>query len=246
MSVREDFLKDGFIVRRKFLNREEVEDLIENTNRFIDQVIPTIPAERVYYEDKELPETLKQIQMMHEYDDFFYQLANSDKVVQLAEECLAAPVKLMNMQYFNKFPGVNVGTPVHQDGFYFSIKPQEAVTMWLSLDHADEKNGAVQYVPKSHKKGLRKHTKSSVLGFSQKISDWKEEDSGSLVQMEAAPGDILVHHSLTIHAARANRSDKSRRSIGFIFYGADTEHDAEAHSKYQKQLAQALKEEGML
>jgi phytanoyl-CoA hydroxylase len=246
MSIREEFLKNGFIVHREFLKKSELEELIDNTNRFIDKVIPSIPAEGVYYEDKDALETLKQIQKMHEHDDFFKNLANSDKVIKLAEACLDAPVRLMNMQYFNKFPGKNVGTPVHQDGFYFSIKPQEALTMWLSLGYADEKNGAVQYVPESHKKGLRPHSNSAVLGFSQTISDWTEEDKNSLLQMDAAPGDILVHHSLTIHAARANRSDRSRRSIGLIFYRADVEHDTEAHSKYQEQLALALKQEGKL
>ena len=30
------------------------------------------------------------------------------------------------------------------------IKPQQAVTMWLSLGEADESNGAVCYIPGSH------------------------------------------------------------------------------------------------
>lgn len=244
--IRTNFIDNGFIVQREFLNKTEIEDLRENTSRFIDQVVPNLPTDQVYYEDKNSPETLKQIQKMHEHDEYFYKFANSEKVVKLAEECLAAPVKLINMQYFNKFPGKNVGTPVHQDGFYFPIKPQEALTMWLSLDHADEKNGAVQYVPGSHKKGRRPHSSSGILGFSQKISNWTAQDSEALLQMEASPGDILVHHSLTIHAAKPNSSDKSRRSVGFIFYRADVEHDEEAHSNYQRELAMALKEEGKI
>ena len=75
------------------------------------------------------------------------------------------------------------------------IKPQQALTMWLSLGCADAENGAVCYIPGSHLAGIRPHGRTKTLGFSQEIADWSAADDKAEVQMTARPGDILVHHS---------------------------------------------------
>lgn len=58
-----------------------------------------------------------------------------------------------NIQYFNKPPKIGKPTPAHQDGYYFMLEPNEAVTMWMALEPVDEENGCVRYVKGSHKKG---------------------------------------------------------------------------------------------
>lgn len=78
------------------------------------------------------------------------------------------------------------------------------------------------------------------------MTDWMEADTEAEVQMEASAGDILVHHSLTIHRANPNHSDRQRKSIGFIFYREDVEIDEEAHAKYKEKLDSKLKDEGKI
>jgi phytanoyl-CoA hydroxylase len=140
---------------------------------------------------------LKQIQQIFIYDPYFK---------ELAKLLLGGKAVLKNMQYFNKIPLQGKETPAHQDGYYFMIKPQEAITMWFSLGEADDENGAVCYIPGSHRKGMREHGKTSLLGFSHGITDGSEKDTKSEVQMKASAGDLLVHHSLTIHRTNANKS----------------------------------------
>jgi len=246
VSLKEEFDEVGYVALTGFLGASEIEELQRETARFIEESVQKLPEEAVYYEDKGNPATLKQVQRIHEHDGYFMRLANSEKVVGLSEELLGGPVTLQNMQYFNKFPRIGKATPPHQDGYYFMIKPQEALTMWLSLGHADVSNGAVRYVRGSNRKGMRPHGATGTLGFSQGISDWSDEDESASVQMEASPGDMLVHHSLTIHHANNNESDHDRKSVGFIFYRADVEIDEEAHAAYQEQLHQSLKEQGKL
>ncbi|MCK5104065.1 MAG: phytanoyl-CoA dioxygenase family protein [Cyclobacteriaceae bacterium] len=245
-NYKKSFDEQGYIAVKGFLNQEEVKELIRETNRLVKEVVPTIPESEVYYEDKGNPETLKQIQRLDNYDDYFKKLANSEKVVGLAELTLGGPVFLKNIQYFNKIPRIGKETPAHQDGYYFKIKPQEAVTMWLSLGDADAENGAVCYIPGSQKKGMRDHGQTALLGFAQGISDWSDEDTNAEIQMEAGAGDILVHHSLTIHRANPNKSDRQRKSIGFIFYREDVEINEEALAEYKQKLDLMLKEEGKI
>ncbi|GIU32684.1 phytanoyl-CoA dioxygenase family protein [Shewanella sp. MBTL60-007] len=243
-KLKQLFERDGYVDIKGFLGRKQSEELLTNTEAFIKNIVPRIPAVEVYYEDKQDKSTLKQVQKLYDYDDYYLKLATSDAIVTLAESLLGGPVVLKNMQYFNKVPRIGKATPPHQDGYYFKIQPQQAITMWLSLGDADASNGAVCYVPGSHKAGMREHTTTNTLGFSQGISDWSEIDRANELQMTAKAGDLLVHHSLTIHRANANLSECSRQSIGFIFYRQDVVEDELGHNLYKSQLNEKLIAQG--
>ena len=246
METLTAFREMGYITQDKILNNQELQELEVNLEELIANDFPGIPQEQIYFEVPGDKSTLKQIQQLSLYSEYFSRLGSHPSIVALAEECLEGPVELKNMQYFNKVPGNNKGTPAHQDGYYFMITPQEAVTMWLSLDHADADNGAVLYIPGSHLDGMRPHQRTKTLGFSQEIADWSEGDTKAEIQMTAVPGDILVHHSLTIHRAGENKTTRNRRSIGFIFYRADVKIDEAAHAAYQKRLDEDLKSQGRI
>ncbi len=245
-KLKQNFDRDGYVAIKGFLGKQQSDELISETQRFVKEVVPTIPVEEVYYEDKADKSTLKQVQKVYDFDNYYLKLATSDVVVSLAEELLGGPVELKNMQYFNKVPYIGQATPPHQDGYYFKIMPQQAVTMWLSLGDADENNGAVCYIPGSHKAGMRAHNTTKTLGFSQGISDWSAIDDENEIQMKAQAGDILVHHSLTIHRANANQSENDRQSVGFIFYRQDVVEDKEAHDSYKAKLNENLVEQGKI
>ena len=67
-------------------------------SRFIAERVPALPAEHVFYEDKSDVGTLKQIQRMHEHDDFFGEFFEGTPK-RLAEELLGEVVvgKVMNV-----------------------------------------------------------------------------------------------------------------------------------------------------
>jgi phytanoyl-CoA hydroxylase len=58
--------------------------------------------------------------------------------------------------------------------------------------------------------------------------------------MYASAGDLLVHHSLTIHRANTNTSQSSRKVIGFIYYQTDVEIDESRYQDYKLGLADQL------
>ena len=115
-----------------------------------------------------------------------------------------------------------------------------------ALDAGDEANGCVRYIRASHRAGLRPHARTATLGFSRGITEFGEEDLVNEVKCPAEPGDLLAHHAWTIHRAEANTSPRSRRALGFIFYGESAREDATAHEAYQKLLAAELAMEGRI
>ena len=244
MGRRIDFERDGFVAQPSFYGVDELLAIEDALGRFIAERISELRAEHVFYEDKSNLSTLKQIQQLHKYERFFEELMN-DKPKKLAQELLGEPVIGKNLQYFNKPPGTGHATPAHQDGYYFMLQPCHALTMWMALDEADEENGCVRYLAGSHVQGMRKHERTRTLGFSQGISDYDPE--ADEVICLAQPGDLLAHHALTIHRADANTSTiRSRRALGFIFYGESAKEDSVAHATYQRQLRQEMIVQGRI
>jgi len=234
------FQEDGFVAVPKFRNLEELSAIESALAHFIDVRVPQLPAEEVFYEDKANPASLKQIQRLHEHDGFFGEFFNG-KPKALAQELLGEPVIGKNLQYFDKPPGIGQATPAHQDGHYFMLQPCHAVTMWMALDTVDEENGCVRYLRGSHLDGMRPHERTQTLGFSQGIVDFGKNETREEVPCPAKPGDLLAHHAMTVHRADANASlTRTRRALGFIFYGESAREDKVAHQAYQKNLADEM------
>ena len=247
-ELARNFESDGFVALPQFVNGQDMTELLENVDRFIRDIVPQLPPEQVFYEDKNDVTTLKQIQQMGDHDPWFHELFTDSRFREVAEILLDGPVVPRNMQYFNKPPGVGQPTPPHQDGYYFMIDPCEALTMWFALEEVDEENGCVRYVPGSHRHGMREHARTNTLGFSQGIVDYPtDQDREAEIAFPAQPGDLLVHDAMTIHRADANRSaTRSRRALGFIYYSERARQDAEAHAAYQRRLAEDMKSQGKI
>jgi phytanoyl-CoA hydroxylase len=247
-TLRDDFRTDGYVALAGFLRGDELAELVANVERFIHDIVPTMPREGVFYEDRNDRASLKQIQHMASFDPWFHDLFTNSAFRDLAGHLLGGPVVPKNIQYFNKPPGIGQPTPAHQDGFYFMLEPCEAVTMWLALETVDEENGCVRYVRGSHQRGMREHARTQTLGFSQGIVDYPTaDDAANEVASSAEAGDLLVHHALTIHRADGNRSpSRSRRALGFIYYSGRAREDSQAHKIYQEKLAEEMKLRGRI
>ena len=245
MNRKETFEQDGFVAVPGFCDAGGLRTIEAELSRFIAERVPALPAEHVFYEDKADAATLKQIQRLHEYDQFFGEFFEG-KPRRLAGELLGEAVVGKNLQYFNKPPALGQATPPHQDGFYFMLKPCRALTMWMALDVVDEENGCVRYVRGSHERDLRPHGRTQTLGFSKGITDFgNESDQRDEVACLANPGDLLAHHALTIHRADANASaTRSRRALGFIYYGKCAREDVAAYQAYKQKLEKEMAEAG--
>lgn len=245
----EHFQENGFVCVDPLYDASEIATLNSEIARFIQDVVPTMPAAQVYYEDKADPSSLKQLQKMFEYDAYFKDLMEAGPARKIAEEVLQDEVVCVNMQYFNKPAGKGQATPAHQDGYYFHLSPCEAVTGWLALEDVDNENGCIHYVKGSHKnEGFRPHVQTGVLGFSQGITDFgTQEDLEKECAFPGKAGTFLMHHAKTVHWAGPNRSKtRSRRALGFIYYAKRAKLDVVARDTYQETLAEHLKSVKMI
>ncbi len=240
------YAEHGFVIVRQLLANEELAELRENLDRYIRDVVPTLPEGDAFYQDRTRPETLKQLQRMG-CDPFFRDYAQHPKWAVLAEALVGEPVTVDQPEWFNKPPGTQHVTPPHQDNFYFCLAPSNVVTIWLALDPVDAENGCLRYVAGSHRCGFRAHSKSKILGFSQGITDYSHEDFAREVPIPLVPGDAVAHHGMTLHRADANMSlTRHRRSFALVFKGASCQRDEAAFARYLASARQQHQELGVL
>lgn len=240
-KLKHAFNRDGYVYLPGFLDAGEVHEIKDKLEDFIQSKIPQMTAHHVKYEDKKNPDSLKLLQDLNIYDDFFARILFNSQFTILAESLLGEEVIGKTLEYFNKPAQIGKATPPHQDGYYFMLNPVSAVTMWMALEAVDEENGWVSYVKGSHLKGMRKHSKTDTVGFSQGITDFGlEEDLAEEVFFPVQPGDLLIHHALTIHRAAPNVSKyRSRKAMGLIYFGASAKEDTAAKEAYVKELNQS-------
>ena len=247
-NLKKSYDEDGFVVIRGFLDANEVAEVKLNLNRYISEIVPTLPATDAFYEDIEQKETLKQLFRMQTHDSYFDQEIAGGRFSRLADELLGEGANHQGIMYFNKSPGIGLPTPPHQDGYYWKIIPCNGLTMWLALEKVDEENGCLHYSKGSQSLGLREHRQTNTLGFSQGIVDFpNDDDRTGDTSIFAEAGDLLVHQAKTVHWASGNDSiTRTRQSMGLVYYAPEVEIDKSSQDAYSKSLHDDLEKAGKI
>lgn len=139
-------------------------------------------------------------------------------------------VNLFYDQLFIKEPGTpNFPTPWHNDQPYWIVKGQQVVSFWLALDPVTKQSGAVEFVRGSHRwerwfqprsfSGENKYERNEA--FEPMIDIDAQRDRFDIVHYDLAPGDMTVHHGMTVHGAGGNNTNTTRRRGYSVRYTGD-------------------------
>tara|TARA_R110002096_G_scaffold26693_4_gene82241 strand:- start:8 stop:739 length:732 start_codon:yes stop_codon:yes gene_type:complete len=231
---KEQFDQDGYLYFPGFLDKIETNQIKSRLDKIVEEGLQDIPTGHIKFENTENKQGVKMIQDLHLYDPLFKNILFESKFSALAAELLGEKVVGKTVEFFNKPAKIGKATPPHQDGYYFMLTPMSAVTFWISLEEVNKDNGWVSYVKGSHLNGVRTHGKSGTIGFSQEIVDFgTPSDLENEAFIATNPGDVLIHHALTIHRAAPNTSiNRSRKALGLIYFGESAKEDLVAKKAY--------------
>ncbi|MGK7876177.1 MAG: phytanoyl-CoA dioxygenase family protein [Xenococcaceae cyanobacterium] len=204
-----EFYENGYTIKRKLISSEEIEYLKTKLTENI-QSESAHGARHLQYK----------IPAIHE-------LAYSKSIKETIADYFDASPKLVRAIYFNKTENANWGVSWHQDktiavkekvefsGFVsWSVKQgvvhvqppievmQNIVTLRLHLDAANEENGALKVLPKSHKLG--------ILNKSQ-IEQIKANNNSVVCRVDA--GDAVIMSTLILHSSLKAKTPSNRRVI---------------------------------
>ena len=235
-ALLESFRRDGFVHLPGFMGTEEMAQIEARVQEVIEQVVPSLSKTEAMYEDYDQAETLKQVNVPAERAPALAALRESAKMLMVVERLLTEKAVPKSLELFIKPPKIGTPTPPHQDGFYFCLEPNVALTAWLALDDMDDENGTLHYVAGSHTRGVLGHGASQVLGFSQGLTAGDLAEFGQEVSCALRRGDLLVHDSLTIHRAEGNPSGRLRRALAMVYYGESAQRDEAKYQRYQDSI----------
>lgn len=103
----------------------------------------------------------------------------------------------------------------HQDSTYWGLDRPDVVTAWVAFTEATEANGAMEYIPGSHKLDQIPHrdtfARNNLLTRGQEVA--VEVDRSKRRVITLRPGEMSLHHVRLVHGSPPNPSDDRR--IGF-------------------------------
>jgi len=121
-----------------------------------------------------------------------------------------------------KHPSYSSATGWHQDIRYWSFRRPDLVNAWTALDRESRDNGGMRLIPGSHRAVFGSEAFDSERFFSERRAEnapWIE----SAVQVDLAPGDVLLFHAGVLHSAGPNRTAQRKRAVVFSYRDAGNE-----------------------
>lgn len=215
-SVLSDYDEHGVAVVRGALSPA----WIERMQRATDRVIAMPTAIGSTYADPKTGGAFSHDLFLWRHDDDFRALALDSPLPAIARAVLGTGrLQLFFDQLLVKEPGLRMPIAWHQDLTTFPLTGAQVVSIWIPFDPVDEANGVVRYVPGSHRWGrtIRDRNYAAAPG-DEEMPDPSMLDA---VSWSLEPGDIVLHHPLTVHGSEGNRSALARRRALSIRYAGD-------------------------
>jgi len=106
----------------------------------------------------------------------------------------------------------------HQDYTYVGfLTPPRVVSLRIALLPEDELSGCMRVVNGSHLWGpvgaVRALSESQVDSLEPSLSPERVAELEGARPLELEPGDVSIHHCLTLHSSGPNRADRPRKTI---------------------------------
>lgn len=204
------YRRDGFLIIRGVLSRDEVAELLEHMDRLGDRL---------------------RVHMLHRRDAVHERFLLHPGIVDVVAGLIGPDVLALQTMAFLKHPGAP-GQGHHQDSFHIITRPDTLIGVWVALDRADDENGCLHVSVGSQVEPV--HPDADVAsghGGDVQLADIRpvsgaddpDEARNGLTPVarryaEASavldPGDAVVFGGHLLHHSHANRSaTRSRRAF---------------------------------
>jgi hypothetical protein len=137
-------------------------------------------------------------------------------VLDAVEALIGPDILVWNAAVLIKKPQNRDFVSWHQDIYYWRNHPDDVVGAWIAIADSTPENGCVRVIPGSHKEGIRRHADTfaadNMLSRGQQIAEPVDESRAADMALRA--GEMSLHHTMTVHSSRPNRSEQVR--MGFV------------------------------
>jgi ectoine hydroxylase-related dioxygenase (phytanoyl-CoA dioxygenase family) len=210
-----DFRREGFVVVPGLLSADE----LRRYGAAVDEAVAKRSSHdtRTLAQKSRYEQSFVQCQNLWEDSPDVRPLSFHPRVAGTAAGLLGVDtVRLWHDQALYKEPGGRETDP-HQDQPYWPIVETDTITAWIPFDGSTLENGAMGYLPGSHRLGVREFV--NIFFGEQEDPLARSELAGiEPVWVEVPAGSVAYHHGLTFHLARPNATGTVRRVHTAIYF----------------------------
>ena len=141
------------------------------------------------------------------------QIAMHPAILDVVEGILGPDIMIFSGEFFIKEAQTKQIVSMHQDLTYWGLGAIDGlVTAWIPLSPATPESGCMDFVRGSHKDAILPHQdtfdENNLLSRGQEVNVDVSDDQKTAIEIH--PGQMSLHHGLTIHGSGPNQSDDRR------------------------------------
>ncbi|KAG4266858.1 hypothetical protein FPRO04_13034 [Fusarium proliferatum] len=223
------FKKNGYLIVRDLLQSEQVKDL-QSWAEEVRNWKPTEDSEFMPYEEvNDKGETvLCRTENFADCHNGFSNLLRSPKLLGLLNDLAEEPMLLFKEKINYKLAGSGGFAPHIDAVAYTHIKDVKHLTILLSVDPSNIRNGGLEVVDGSHEMDVPINKATNCIERT-----WVDSQTWTPVELEA--GELLIFTSYLAHRSGANKSSSDRKAI-YATYNRACEGDLrQGYYEHRKQ-----------
>jgi ectoine hydroxylase-related dioxygenase (phytanoyl-CoA dioxygenase family) len=153
------------------------------------------------------------------------------KLLEYVQACMGVQdISLLSDTLLNKPANNGAASPLHRDApFWKGLYPQNQINCWIPLQDTHINNGCLGYIPGSHLDTENLSEKPDVLMEHDLTLTSDQKEKIKFIEVEA--GDILIHHSLTLHGTGPNLTDSPR--LAYVLHYMPTDSYVEGDEMFK-------------
>ena len=236
-KLKREYEKKGFVVYKNLISKKNLHEMNKSLGVFTKKYKAKTR--------KNMNLTNKKINSIHNMEDWIWikKLRKDKTIIEIIKTLIKERAKNFGSEFFAKPARHGLKSPVHQDNFYWSLSPlnkNKGLTIWISLNKSDKRNGGVFYFNGSHKIGLLNHVPSHAPGSSQTVKNLKMLKRFRKVYPKLNPGDCLIHNTMVAHGSEPNKSNSPRKGITLRYVPKKSKFNKSHKNKYLQSLKKQI------
>jgi len=247
------FEKDGFLLLKDFAAHALCNTIKDIAKAHLKHMVPPIETEFEYVgKSKEERETVsdahseriekritvRRLRQVYHRDIVFKQWMEEEEIRPVLKQILGESPTLTIAHHnsiMTKMPHSSTATSWHQDFRYWHFETDNLVSVWLALDHENDENGVLEFIPGSHKMDFE----SSQFDEKEYFSDTLEANRAIIdtkVSYNLEKGDVVLFHCKLLHRANKNNTDEAKISFVYTVKGCSNHALEDTRSTEYKEV----------
>ena len=165
---------------------------------------------------------LRRISSPTELDPVFFEAAFESRVGDMVADLIGGPAKFYHAKINFKQPGTHSAVVQwHQDWTHFPHTNANLLAISLPYFPRTRENGCIRFVAGSHRRGPLSIWRDGVYVFTCEHA-MEPGDIDHAEDVECEPGDIILHHGMTVHGSASNAGDRPAITFTAQYAAADS------------------------